>query len=229
MINNRRFFNLTAWGYDFITGQDIWRDQIRRTLSYVDDLGRLERVLDLGCGPGISSFVLADALEEASIVGIDVADGMIRRARHHHERTYGHLDHVEFHRADVYALPFDEESFDFAVGHSFLYLLPHRREALCAIYEVLRPGGTLVLMEPDAEGSLARTVRRPSDTGWIRAPIASARFATSMVLWRLVSRSKGQLRADELKALFRDAGFDDCGVESTLGGLGHHAVGRKAR
>lgn len=227
MIDNRRFFNLAARGYDFITRQDIWRDQIRRTLSYVDEPGRLERILDLGCGPGISTFVLGETLEEASIVGIDVAEQMIRRARYHHEREYGHLENVEFRRADVYELPFEEESFDLAVGHSFLYLLPERGEALCAIYDVLTTGGTLVLMEPDAEGSLARAVRRPSDTGWVRSPLASVRFAISMVLWRLFSRSKGQLRAGELQELFRKAGFEKCGVESTLRGLGHHAVGRR--
>lgn len=228
MVENRQFFNLTAWGYDFITGQDIWREQIGRTLSYVDDPQRLERVLDLGCGPGISTFVLGETLERVSITGIDVADRMIRRAHAHHEREYADLDNVEFRRADVYDLPFRAQSFDLAVGHSFLYLLPDRKEALRGIYDVLRPGGMLVLMEPDADGSLARAIRRPSDMGWVRSPVASARFATSMVLWRLFSRSKGQFRARELEGLFREAGFDDCGVESTLGGLGHHAVGRKA-
>ncbi len=227
MIDNRRFFNLSAWGYDFITRQEIWRDQIRKTLSHAGDLISLDRILDLGCGPGISSFVLGEALSDVEIIGVDVSDAMIRRARRHRERSYGHLENVSFRRADVYDLHLDQGSFDLVVGHSFLYLLPDRGEALCAIHRVLRPGGRLVLMEPNAEGNLLSAVGRSGDLHWLRSPWTATRFATSMVLWRIVSRSQGQLRADKLGRLFGEAGFNDCDVNLTLGGLGLHATGRK--
>ncbi len=227
MMDNRRLFNWTAWGYDFITRQEIWREQIRQTLTYAQDPQGLEEVLDLGCGPGISTFVFGEALVDAKIVGVDVAEKMIRRARAHHLTSYSHLENVKFDRADVYDLPFEAESFDLAVGHSFLYLLPDRLNALRSILEVLRPGGILVLMEPNAEGTVAQALRHVEGRRWLRSPFAAGRFATSMVMWRIVSRSQGQLRKDELEGLFEGAGFYGCHVQPTLGGLGLHAVGKK--
>ena len=51
-------FNVVALGYDVMTRQDLWRDQIARTLDFVDAGRAGLRVLDLGCGPGVSAFAL---------------------------------------------------------------------------------------------------------------------------------------------------------------------------
>lgn len=224
-MNNRRFFNLTARGYDFITRQKLWRDQIGQTLGFVDDRASVQRVLDLGCGPGISSFVLAAKLPGASVVGIDLSDRMIDRARRHHGRHHSHLKNLEFRQADVYELPFSEKTFDFAVGHSFLYLLPHRTRALKAIAHVLQKEGRLVLMEPRESGSLIRAARRARWNPLSVRVDAALRFGISMISWRIVSRGRGQMRADELRELFEAADFQDISVIPTLGGLGLHATG----
>ncbi|MGZ6651279.1 MAG: class I SAM-dependent methyltransferase [Solirubrobacteraceae bacterium] len=94
------------------------------------------RVLDVATGPG---WVAAQAAElGASVVGVDVAEAMIARARSAHPQ-------LDFRRADAHELPFADASFDAVVGNFAIMHLsrPERAVAQCA--RVLRPGGRLAL------------------------------------------------------------------------------------
>jgi ubiquinone/menaquinone biosynthesis C-methylase UbiE len=94
------------------------------------------RVLDVATGPG---WVAAQAAERgASVVGVDVAEAMITRARRAHPQ-------LDFRRADAHELPFTDASFDAVVGNFAIMHLsgPERAVAQCA--RVLRPGGRLAL------------------------------------------------------------------------------------
>ena len=67
------------------------------------------RVLDVATGPG---WVAAQAAERgASVVGVDVAEAMIARARSAHPG-------LEFRWADAHELPFADGSFDAVLGNS---------------------------------------------------------------------------------------------------------------
>ncbi len=227
MITNQHFFNIAARGYDFMTRQDLWRRQIAATLDLVSPVVEPMRVLDLGCGPGISAFVLADLLPNSTVVGVDVSDVMIARARRHHQRRHEDLDNLRFEEADVYDLPFPAKSFDLILAHSFFYLMPDRSSAVTAAYEVLDQGGRLVALEPNAEGSLRRATGQAPLSGVANQPMATARFAASMILWRIVSATRGRISPDELVGYFRAAGFDEIHIQPTLGGLGLHATGQR--
>jgi ubiquinone/menaquinone biosynthesis C-methylase UbiE len=227
---NALFFRLGAAGYDALTGQDHWRAHIVAMLGHVQGVrDGPKRVLDLGCGPGVSAFALADVLPEgSSVVGVDLSPEMVARATRHHRRRFGHLGNVTFHQADAAALPFESEGFDVVTGHSFLYLVPDRVAVLREARRVLRRGGTLVFMEPSRDGSLARAalgVRRPLATV-AESPLAAGRFATSMALWRVASALAGRMDPALVSRLFAEAGFAEVECHETLGGLGLHVVAR---
>jgi len=94
------------------------------------------RVLDVATGPG---WVAAHAAERgASVVGIDVAEAMIARARN----AYPGL---EFRRADAHALPFADASFDAVVGNLVVMHLSRPERAMAEFARVLRSGGRLAL------------------------------------------------------------------------------------
>ena len=229
LLNNRMIFNIGASVYDVLTRQDLWRNQIHQMLHFVEEPQDALRILDLGCGPGISTFVLAEALgDTASIQGIDIADAMISKARQHHDRSYAHLQNIQFAVEDAMSLPYPDHSFDLAVGHSFLYLVPDPLRVLKEVHRVLTPNGMAVFMEPRRAGGLLQAFRhtRGHTHALWRQPNSTLRFLTSMVAWRVVSSIQGQLMPEFVEDVFKKAGFAEIACHPTLGGLGMHCVGR---
>ncbi|RME70011.1 MAG: class I SAM-dependent methyltransferase [Planctomycetota bacterium] len=224
-------FDLGAAPYDWLTRQALWREQIARVLAHVR--GSPRRVLDLGCGPGVSAFVLAERLgPDAQVTGIDLSPKMIERAEAHLARRYPQLaSRVRFEVADATRTRFEDAAFDLAVGHSFLYLVPDRPAVLREVRRLLAPGGTLVLMEPNARGSLLTAAQRARAHAGelLRRPSAALRFVASMVLWRTVSGAAGRIEPEQARRLLTEAGFDACEIHPTIAGLGLHLVGRVAK
>jgi SAM-dependent methyltransferase len=92
------------------------------------------RVLDVATGPGYVA-ERAAALG-ATVVGIDLAEGMLELAR---KRLAG----VELVRADAEELPFDDASFDAVIGGLVINHLPDPQRALAEAARVLVSGGRL--------------------------------------------------------------------------------------
>jgi ubiquinone/menaquinone biosynthesis C-methylase UbiE len=113
-------------------------------------------VLDYGCGPGYLAKHLIDEGAK-SVVGIDVSDAEIERARER-VREQGIEDRCTFLAADAHAMEFPDDSFDVIVGDSILHHLELRR-ALLEIRRVLRPGGRAVFLEPLWHNPLLRLGR----------------------------------------------------------------------
>jgi ubiquinone/menaquinone biosynthesis C-methylase UbiE len=218
-----------AGAYDLLTSNALWREHAAGLLSHVPAEQSLRRVLDLGCGPGMSVFSLAAELgPDVEVCGLDFSPGMIRRARHHQRVHYAELSNVHFAVADATRLPFADASFDLATGHSFLYLVGDQDAVLREIRRVLTPGGSLALMEPNANGSLLRATwaARRYLGELFRRPLATLRFALSMVTWRLYSALVGRLKPEVAEALLKNAGFEAVASSPTLAGMGLHCRGR---
>jgi protein-L-isoaspartate O-methyltransferase len=105
------------------------------------------RVLEVGCGTGVQSLVLARRSPRAKFVAIDRNAASLALARRAARRA--RLANVEFRRADVFALPFGEASFD----HVFVcFVLEHLAEpgrGLTELQRFLKPGGTVTVVEGD--------------------------------------------------------------------------------
>lgn len=229
-VNGMFDLGLVARAYEGLTSQALWRDEISALLALAElNLDRPIRCLDLGCGPGESTFVLAEHLPPRSeVVGIDISRAMVSRARVLAQRHSGDV-RLRFEQADATALPFATESFDLAIGHSFLYLVRDPHAVLVETHRLLRPGGLLLLMEPNQTGSLPRAMWRARHhvRQLLRAPITSTRFVASMVLWRVVSGRAGRMSRAELARRLPDAGLTVSRIEPAFNGLGVRCVGRR--
>jgi SAM-dependent methyltransferase len=158
------------------------------------------RVLDVGCGLGVPTIMLAEAFPNSTFVGTDYHEESIRLARAAAEEA-GVGDRVHFEVADAtsYAGSYDLVLFFDAV-HDFgdpVGALAHARG-------VLASGGRVVAVEPFAEDTLEANLANP---------IAAVFYVGSSALCVPHSVSEGgaalgaQAGPTRLTGAFRDAGF----------------------
>ena len=108
------------------------------------------RLLDVGCGPGTITLDLAARVAPGCTVGVDREAGVIAEAQRLLDSRP--ISGVEFRTADVYALEFDDESFDVVHAHQLLQHLTDPVAALVEMRRVLRPGGVLAVRDSDYGG-----------------------------------------------------------------------------
>jgi len=98
------------------------------------------RVLDVGCGSGWATRLMAEKARDGRVVGIDIADEMITVAR----ETSVQFSNVEFQVASAESLPFGDGEFTAAFSMESLYYYADVLGALKEIKRVLGPGGLFV-------------------------------------------------------------------------------------
>ena len=126
-------------------GADPEQQAMRRTFLADIEFHAPARVLDVGCGTGVLTRMLARAEGVESVVGVDLASSLLGKAR----ELAADQPNVEFVEADARALPFTPESFDVAVLDSTLSHVPEPVRALAELHRVLRPGGCLAAFDGD--------------------------------------------------------------------------------
>ena len=163
-------------------GEGMEQDHLPIVLPVLDRM-RLkpdDNVLDVGCGTGWLSSLLAELVPEGRVVGIDISDEMIRHAR----RKNVDRDNVMSVIGEAEQIPWDAAFFDHAVSVESAYYWPDPLRALKEIFRVLREGGS----------------------AWIA--INYYRDNPHSHQWKDVLTVPAQLlSAEEWTALFRDAGF----------------------
>lgn len=104
------------------------------------DIPSNARVLDVGCGSGWATRLMADKAQSGRVVGIDIADEMIAIAR----ETSATFSNVDFYVASAEKLPFQDDEFTHAFSMESLYYYADVLVALKEIKRVLGPGGLFV-------------------------------------------------------------------------------------
>ena len=108
-------------------------------------IGSASRILDCGCGPGSITIGLAQWAPDGQTVGIDIGAEQLDGARAL-ARDLG-VKNVTFRQGDIFALPFEDDSFDVVFSQTVLYHIPDPEKALAEIKRVLRPGGLVALRD----------------------------------------------------------------------------------
>jgi O-methyltransferase/aklanonic acid methyltransferase len=162
-----------------------------------------ERVLDMGCGPGVLTLPLARAVGATGLVlGVDLAEGMLALLRQAVPANCGVA------RMDMDALAVPDGAFDaVAAGHS-LQFSPDLGHTLSEARRALRPGGRFAASVPGGGGSpgSAATLRVLDEVFGSRLPDAP-QPADSAAARRLVGSP------ERLAAAVEAAGFRDVAAE----------------
>jgi SAM-dependent methyltransferase/uncharacterized protein YbaR (Trm112 family) len=130
--------------------------------------GGVDRMLDLGCAGGRTSFDLAQVHPTALVLGLDIQLGLLRMARRaglgqvsYPRRRIGLVydrrrfdaqleasERVDFWACDATALPFRPHTADLCVGLNLLDCVPDPRRLLEGLASVTRPDGAILLATP---------------------------------------------------------------------------------
>jgi len=120
------------------------------------DVGPADRVIELGCGPGVALAALAARATRGTVVGVDHSPVMISQARRRN-RAAVRDGRVRLVEASVAHLALDG-SFDAALAVNTLGMWPEPVERLREIRALLRPGGRIALVsQPRCVGATAAT------------------------------------------------------------------------
>jgi len=122
---------------------DALADLLHSDTAYPDGA----TVLEAGCGVGAQTVTLARRSPGARIVSIDVAAASLAAAQAKVEAAG--LANVRFQQADIFALPFARASFDHVFVCFVLEHLSRPLEALERLKALVRPGGTITVIEGD--------------------------------------------------------------------------------
>jgi trans-aconitate 2-methyltransferase len=129
---------------------------------------QVQRAVDLGCGPGNSTEVLAERFPQATITGMDSSDDMLADAR-------ARLPALSFELADIQSWNPDQ-TFDVILANASLQWVPDHAELYPRLLSKLNPGGSLAVQTPDnMEEPAHRLAREVAAQGPWASKIGSVR------------------------------------------------------
>jgi ubiquinone/menaquinone biosynthesis C-methylase UbiE len=163
--------------------------------------------LDVGCGLGDDVLALARLVgSQGRVVGIDGSEAMIAEAR---KRTAGTSFPVEYRVGDVYRLDFADHTFEGCRADRLFAHLDHPQQALAEMIRVTKPGGRLVVHDPDLE---TRVIDAPN------------RAVTRKILNFFCDHVRNGWSGRQLWRLFREAELEEVAIHTHTLVLTDYAV-----
>jgi ubiquinone/menaquinone biosynthesis C-methylase UbiE len=148
------------------------------------------RWVDVGCGNGAFTELIATRCAPAEIQGIDPSEAQLKFAR-----TRETTRAAEFRQGDAMALPFGENKFDAAVMALVIFFVPDPAKGVAEMVRVVSPGGTVAAYAWDMPGG-----------GFPLQPIQTELQALGFPPVRPPSSDVSKL--ETLRDLWKDAGLD---------------------
>ncbi len=154
--------------------------------------------LDVGCGNGAFTALIAERQAPTRLLGIDPSPEQLAAARLHPS-----LQQADFCRAQAEALPFADASVDVSIMPLVIFFLPEPELGLAQMQRVTRPGGTLAAYAWDMPGGGFPYAAMHAELKALGHPVAAPPSAQIS-------------RRDALEALWQDAGLanvESCVIE----------------
>ena len=109
------------------------------------------RAIDLGCGPGNSTALIAERFPDAEIIGVDSSPDMLASARKR-------LPRLEFRLGDIAA--FEDPAADFILANAAMHWVPNHIAVMGSLAARLPPRGCLAVQMPDNENEPTHVLMR---------------------------------------------------------------------
>lgn len=172
-----------------------------------------DRVLDVACGTGAVTRLLADHVgPRGRVVGLDLNPGMLAAAR-----TVAVRPNLEWMEGSAQAMPLPDSAFDVVVCQQGLQFFPDKARALAEMHRVLAPGGRLGLAV------------------WRSIDHCPGYLALQEILARRIGREKAMLPpfafgdGEALRALVSQAGFRQVRIHVEIHSVRFHSAEHMVR
>lgn len=199
-----------------------WRKDVMKRMNVKQGA----KALDVCSGTGDWSIALAEATgKNGEVIGLDFSENMLKVAKE--KRNQQGLDQLTFVHGNAMALPYEDESFDYVTIGFGLRNVPDYLTVLKELYRVVKPDGIVVCLETS----------QPTLFGFRQLyyfyfrfimPLIGRIFAKSYQEYAWLHESaKDFPDKNELKDMFKQAGFKDVKVKSYTGGVAAMHMGLK--
>lgn len=224
----REYWSTRAATFDLSPGHEIFSDEeraawqalFRRHLGTGDD----RKALDLASGTGVISRLMHEL--DFEVTGLDFSEPMMERARDKARKLGLPL---KFVAGDAESPTFPDASFDVAVTRHLVWTLPDPEAAFAEWFRVLKPGGTLLVVDADMTRRTTRQRLLQKMAALLRrfSPPAPGRGVDMAVHQSIVSRVyfSGGAHAEAVAALLGKAGFENIVIDRDLSAV-HRGQGR---
>ncbi len=130
MNDNKNFWERVAKFYHFFVKSNVYAMMSKLLSSY---LNKDMQVLEIGCGTGQISFLVADKVKK--LIATDFSEEMIKICRKKNDKN------IIFQVEDGVNLSFDNHHFDMVIVANVLHIVPNSDKMISEIKRVLKPNG----------------------------------------------------------------------------------------
>ena len=173
------------------------------------------RCLDVGCGNGAFTEVLAARYAPAALMPLDPSEEQIAYARQRPAAKQ-----AEYRVGDALALPFNDTSFDAALMALVIVFVPDPAKAVAEMVRVVRPGGWVATYMWDIAGGgvpvspLYSALRAMGAAPGVQPNPAASRREVLLELWQKAGLQSIETRVIRIPVVFAD--FDDFWASTTV-------------
>ncbi|WP_054949602.1 demethylmenaquinone methyltransferase [Numidum massiliense] len=199
-----------------------WRKKAMREMNVQAG----DEAIDVCCGTADWALSIAAASGTGKVVGLDFSGEMLRYGQNKVD-AHGMADRVSLVQGNAMALPFEDNSFDYATIGFALRNVPDFRQVLQEMQRVVRPGGQVVSLE------LSKPAWPPFRKLYYFyfqkiLPLLGKMFADRYEQYRWLPESLVHFPDyRELADIFRESGLQDVRVYPLTGGIAALHIGTK--
>ena len=169
------------------------------------------KVMDLGCGPGITSRAIAEMIPNGDVLGVDISEQLISVA--HSNNSKNPVNNLSFGTGNIYDLKTPDNTFDFAYSRFLFQHLENPIFALKNVLRILKPGGIYCIADVD--------------DGWLMVypDLPEFKFFTSTAAGDQSKNGGDRFVGRKFTSYFQQAGFSD--VNQFIAPISSYDIGMK--
>ncbi len=148
------------------------------------------KILDSGCGPGLTIIELAKKFTACEFVGIDLSEPLLEIAENKNQKEKLN-ERVKFLKANVRDIPFLDNYFDFVININMLHLVEEPVKMINEIERVLKPEGFFFItdLRKSILGFLEKEIKsvftiEEAEKIIAKSNLSKGRFSSSLIWWK---------------------------------------------